>query len=190
MTQSATENSEIRYKIGDVCRIADVQPYVLRYWESEFPLLAPDRSIPGPRTYNAREVELIGQIKRLLYDEGYTIAGAKKRIESEATGSRSRDTIPAFIPLEASPEKSGDRPVEKVARPPDRPPTRRAPSKSSAPAFETLPGMGEPGPIDTVPAIAPVQAPAVAPVAAADPRIARAVAELKEILGLLSRSEP
>ena len=86
MAQTTSENAEVRYKIGDVCRIADVQPYVLRYWESEFPLLAPDRSVPGPRTYSARELDLIGQIKRLLYDEGYTIAGAKKRLESEASG--------------------------------------------------------------------------------------------------------
>ena len=44
-------SGDTRYKIGDVCRIADVQPYVLRYWESEFPVLAPDKSASGPRTY-------------------------------------------------------------------------------------------------------------------------------------------
>ena len=75
-----------RYKIGDVCRIADVQPYVLRYWESEFPVLAPDKTVPGPRTYSPKELKLIEQIKRLLYDEGYTIAGAKKRLEAESGG--------------------------------------------------------------------------------------------------------
>ncbi|MEO8056421.1 MAG: MerR family transcriptional regulator, partial [Acidobacteriota bacterium] len=78
MAETAGSSAETRYKIGDVCRIADVQPYVLRYWESEFPVLAPDKSIPGPRTYTARELKIIEQIKRLLYDEGYTIAGAKK----------------------------------------------------------------------------------------------------------------
>ena len=94
MTPTTSENAEVRYKIGDVCRIADVQPYVLRYWESEFPVLAPDRSVQGPRTYSAREVDLIGRIKRLLYDEGYPIAGAKKRLESEASGVEQHDTNP------------------------------------------------------------------------------------------------
>ena len=131
MTQTTSENAEVRYKIGDVCRIADVQPYVLRYWESEFPLLAPDRSLPGPRTYSARELELIGQIKRLLYDEGYTIAGAKKRLESEAAAARSHDTKPAFIPLDGGTGEKGERaekPPEKTVRPPERP--RRPPVRS------------------------------------------------------------
>ncbi|MEO6325379.1 MAG: MerR family transcriptional regulator, partial [Thermoanaerobaculia bacterium] len=74
---------EVRFKIGEVCRLADVQPYVLRYWESEFPVLAPDRNASGPRSYSARELRIIERIKKLLYDEGYTIAGAKKRLETE-----------------------------------------------------------------------------------------------------------
>src|SRR5437667_7318023 len=75
--------SEPRYKIGEVCRLADVQPYVLRYWESEFPILAPDKTVSGPRTYSARDLKVVERIKQLLYDEGYTIAGAKKRLDSE-----------------------------------------------------------------------------------------------------------
>ena len=72
--------TDTRYKIGDVCRIADVQPYVLRYWESEFPALAPDKSQTGSRTYSVRELRVIEQIKKLLYDEGYRIDGAKRRL--------------------------------------------------------------------------------------------------------------
>ncbi len=174
MTQTPGENSEARYKIGDVCRIADVQPYVLRYWESEFPLLAADRSIPGPRTYSARELELIGQIKRLLYDEGYTIAGAKKRLESEAAGARALDASPA---LDAADAGKVETPSEKAGKPPERPLARRSPSRVSAPVFvETSPASGQTVPVATPPA--------------PDPRIARVVAELKEILALLSRSEP
>ncbi|HSB35698.1 MAG TPA: MerR family transcriptional regulator, partial [Thermoanaerobaculia bacterium] len=90
---------EPRYKIGDVCRIADVQPYVLRYWESEFPSLAPDRAATGPRTYSVRELRVIERIKRLLYDEGYTIAGAKKRLENEALAAVRAD-IAAEPPTE------------------------------------------------------------------------------------------
>src|SRR5688572_30730691 len=81
------------YKIGEVCRMADVQPYVLRYWETEFPPLAPNKSGGGQRLYTQREIDIILRIKELLYSEGFTIAGAKKKLETElsapadATGS-------------------------------------------------------------------------------------------------------
>ncbi|HEY3054787.1 MAG TPA: MerR family transcriptional regulator [Thermoanaerobaculia bacterium] len=71
------------YKIGEVCKIADVQPYVLRYWETEFPSLAPNKSGGGQRLYTRREIDTILRIKQLLYSEGFTIAGAKKKLEGE-----------------------------------------------------------------------------------------------------------
>ncbi|HVR40625.1 MAG TPA: MerR family transcriptional regulator [Thermoanaerobaculia bacterium] len=71
------------YKIGEVCRMADVQPYVLRYWETEFPQLAPNKSGGGQRLYTRREIDTILRIKELLYREGFTIAGAKKKLETE-----------------------------------------------------------------------------------------------------------
>jgi DNA-binding transcriptional MerR regulator len=71
------------YKIGEVCRMADVQPYVLRYWETEFPPLAPNKSGGGQRLYTRREIDIILRIKQLLYSEGFTIAGAKKKLETE-----------------------------------------------------------------------------------------------------------
>jgi DNA-binding transcriptional MerR regulator len=71
------------YKIGEVCRIADVQPYVLRYWETEFPALAPNKSGGGQRLYSQQEVDLVLRIKQLLYTEGFTIAGAKKKLDSD-----------------------------------------------------------------------------------------------------------
>ena len=192
MTQTTSENAEVRYKIGDVCRIADVQPYVLRYWESEFPLLAPDRSLPGPRTYSARELELIGQIKRLLYDEGYTIAGAKKRLESETPGARSHDTNPAFIPADAGKSEKTERTEradkaekssERTVKPPERPPARRVSSKAGSPVFvETAPGAGRTVPVETASAVDPVKG---GMARTPDPRVARVVAELKEILKLL-----
>lgn len=74
---------EKRYKIGDVCKQADVQPYVLRYWETEFPALAPDKTGGGQRTYTQKDVDVILRIKELLYTEGFTIAGAKKKLEAE-----------------------------------------------------------------------------------------------------------
>jgi DNA-binding transcriptional MerR regulator len=71
------------YKIGEVCRLADVQPYVLRYWETEFPQLAPNKSGGGQRLYTKHEIDTILRIKQLLYSEGFTIAGAKKKLETE-----------------------------------------------------------------------------------------------------------
>ncbi len=74
------------YKIGEACKLLDIQPYVLRYWETEFPFLSPGKSKSGQRVYSAKEIELIRRIKALLYDEGYTIAGAKKRLETDLPG--------------------------------------------------------------------------------------------------------
>ena len=82
------------YKIGEVCRIADVQPYVLRYWETEFPSLAPNKSGGGQRLYTRREIDIILRIKQLLYSEGFTIAGAKKKLETELEGG----AVPAPAP--------------------------------------------------------------------------------------------
>ncbi|HEX5854369.1 MAG TPA: MerR family transcriptional regulator [Thermoanaerobaculia bacterium] len=182
MTSTTSENTEVRYKIGDVCRIADVQPYVLRYWESEFPVLAPDRSVPGARTYSARELDLIGRIKRLLYDEGYTIAGAKKRLESEASGALPPDTNPVVTPLEDTRSErpgKGGRPSEKV---PARP---RPSSKAGMPLFvETSLVEGLPAAAGAADGVDPAKAGAGQ---APDPRVARVVAELKEILEILSR---
>lgn len=78
----AAEDSKL-YKIGEVCKLADVQPYVLRYWETEFPQLAPNKSGGGQRLYTRREIDTILRIKELLYREGFTIAGAKKKLETE-----------------------------------------------------------------------------------------------------------
>ena len=82
------------YKIGEVCRLADVQPYVLRYWETEFPQLAPSKSGGGQRLYNQKEVDVILRIKQLLYSEGFTIAGAKKKLETEGSAPASADAPP------------------------------------------------------------------------------------------------
>src|SRR5215470_4468011 len=74
------------FKIGEVCELAGVQAHVLRYWETEFPMLAPQKNRAGQRTYRRRDVEMALRIKELLYDEQYTIAGAKKRLADELRG--------------------------------------------------------------------------------------------------------
>ena len=78
------------YKIGEVCSLTDTQPYVLRFWESEFPQLAPDKSRTGQRVYRPRDVEMILEIKKLLYEEGYTIAGARKKLGMDSESPRSQ----------------------------------------------------------------------------------------------------
>jgi DNA-binding transcriptional MerR regulator len=75
------------FKIGEVCDITGVQAHVLRYWESEFPMLAPQKNRAGQRTYRKRDVEMALRIKELLYEDQYTIAGAKKKLVSEIRGA-------------------------------------------------------------------------------------------------------
>ena len=80
---AATIPQKLFFKIGEVCEIAGVQAHVLRYWETEFPMLAPQKNRAGQRTYRRRDVEMALRIKELLYDEQYTIAGAKKKLATE-----------------------------------------------------------------------------------------------------------
>lgn len=67
------------YKIGEISEIADIEPHVLRYWESEFPFLKPRKNKTGQRIYTRKNLELVLQIKNLLYKEKYTIAGVRKK---------------------------------------------------------------------------------------------------------------
>ena len=69
------------FSIGDVCQLTDLKPHVLRYWESQFRFLNPAKNRSGNRVYQRREIELILLVKHLLYDEKYTIEGARRRIE-------------------------------------------------------------------------------------------------------------
>src|SRR6478672_2593001 len=71
------------FKIGEVCELAGVQAHVLRYWESEFAMLAPQKNRAGQRVYRKRDVEIALRIKELLYEDQYTIAGAKKRLATD-----------------------------------------------------------------------------------------------------------
>ena len=72
------------FKIGEVARLVGVKPYVLRYWESEFSVLRPGKTRSRHRLYRRKDVETLLEIRRLLYAEGYTIAGAKRRLREGA----------------------------------------------------------------------------------------------------------
>jgi DNA-binding transcriptional MerR regulator len=78
------------FKIGEVCELVGVQAHVLRYWESEFPMLQPQKNRAGQRTYRRKDVEMALRIKELLYEEGFTIAGARKKLSGESRGSAAR----------------------------------------------------------------------------------------------------
>lgn len=73
---------KLYFRIGDVARLAGIKPYVLRFWETEFPGLGPKKSGTGQRLYRRKDVELVLEIKRLLYEKRYTIEGARKFLET------------------------------------------------------------------------------------------------------------
>src|SRR5215467_10541301 len=87
MSRSAVPD-KLFFKIGEVCEIAGVEPYVLRFWETEFPNLAPEKARSGHRIYRKKDVEMVLKIKELLYEKGFTIAGARKQLSA-----RSQDRI-------------------------------------------------------------------------------------------------
>jgi DNA-binding transcriptional MerR regulator len=111
------------FKIGEVCELIKVQPHVLRYWESEFPMLAPQKNRAGQRVYRRKDVEMVMRIRDLLYEEKFTIAGAKKKLLDETRAGSGRAPravrepalieeaiepepahIPAAAPVQSSPE--------------------------------------------------------------------------------------
>jgi DNA-binding transcriptional MerR regulator len=75
------------FKIGEVCDLVGVQAHVLRYWETEFPMLSPQKNQSGQRSYRKKDVEIALKIKQLLYKEMFTIAGARKKLQSDARQS-------------------------------------------------------------------------------------------------------
>jgi DNA-binding transcriptional MerR regulator len=122
MARKSSSPKRLYYKIGEACKLLDIQPYVLRYWETEFPDLAPSKSRSGQRVYTEAELGIIRRIKELLYDEGFTIAGAKKRLEMEAGGSPPRRgngdeaEVAAAEPAAAAPEELDTRTAERIER--------------------------------------------------------------------------
>ncbi len=74
--------NKMYYSITEVAALADLKPHILRYWESEFSILRPKKNRAGNRIYRKKDIEIVFQIKRLLYDEGYTIEGAKRRLKA------------------------------------------------------------------------------------------------------------
>lgn len=158
------------YKAAEACRMAEVAPYVLRYWETEFPSLSEGKEKGAARLYTGREVRIISRIRELLYDEGFTVAGAKKRLEAEISEGRFDDGLkPA--PSPAAQKKSS----------PPAPPT----SVSEEPKAAFLGGPGAKAKGKAAPASA-----AASTTRNDFPERKRVVRELREIAKLLERSAP
>jgi DNA-binding transcriptional MerR regulator len=90
---ASTLSEKIYYKIGEVAEVAGVKTSVLRFWESEFPFLNPVKSSSGQRLYSRKEIDLVLQVKHLLYDEKFTIEGVKKRITTKGKALETEDLL-------------------------------------------------------------------------------------------------
>ena len=107
--ETPTIPDRLYFKIGDVARICGLETYVLRFWESQFPQLKPNKSGTGQRLYRRREVELVLEIKRLVYAQGYTLSGARHALDqsSRKSGpSDSRQEKPQIPPSRVSSESA------------------------------------------------------------------------------------
>src|SRR6478735_1507695 len=99
---------KIYFKIGEVCELVGVQAHVLRYWETEFPMLSPQKNKSGQRSYRRRDVEIALRIKQLLYVEMFTIAGAKKKLQSEHRGGAKAKEAAQSRPPVSTPANRAD----------------------------------------------------------------------------------
>src|ERR1700704_98479 len=86
---------KLYFRIGDVARLAGIKPYVLRFWETEFPGLGPKKSGTGHRLYRRKDVEMVLEIKRLLYEKRYTIEGARQWLDDRPKGAAAAAATPA-----------------------------------------------------------------------------------------------
>ena len=170
------------YRPAEACRIAEVAPYVLRYWETEFPALSEGKDKGTAKLYTARDVKIIARIRELLYDEGFTVAGAKKRLEAEVAEGRFDDGLASAPPV--AEQRRAESPAAPAARrvevPPLPPPRKTATlSAPSSPA----PRSAASAKADTVAKLAP------AAVRSAQDFDRRSVLrELKDIVRILERA--
>lgn len=91
---------KLYFRIGEVSRLCRLQAYVLRFWETEFPQLKPIKSSTGQRMYRRKDVDAVLRIKKLLYEEGFTIAGARQQLRSESKAEKNQAPLP--FPVQSS----------------------------------------------------------------------------------------
>jgi DNA-binding transcriptional MerR regulator len=93
---------KLYFRIGEVATLCRLPAYVLRFWESEFPQLKPVKSSTGQRMYRKRDVESVLRIKQLLYEQGFTVSGARQQLRAETKPDKTQGTIP--FPAQSSAE--------------------------------------------------------------------------------------
>jgi DNA-binding transcriptional MerR regulator len=113
------------FRIGEVCDLIKVQPHVLRYWETEFPMLAPQKNRAGQRVYRRKDVEMVLRIRDLLYEEKFTIAGAKKKLLDESRAGSVRARLGEQLALETSEPRPVDEPASPTTDQSTPPQTRQ-----------------------------------------------------------------
>jgi DNA-binding transcriptional MerR regulator len=178
------------YKPAEACKIAEVAPYVLRYWETEFPALSEGKEKAGPRGYTERDVRVIARIRELLYDEGFTVAGAKKRLEAELAEGRFDDGLKAAPPPG---EQRGARKAEPAmpAAPLSQAPA--SPVRPSRPPAPSGPAFGAAKNSAAAPAPSPARSSAAVAVRGNGEEVAaerkRVIRELRDIVRILDRSQ-
>ncbi|HEV8487768.1 MAG TPA: MerR family transcriptional regulator [Blastocatellia bacterium] len=131
---------KIFFRIGEVCELIKVQPHVLRYWETEFPMLTPQKNRAGQRVYRRKDVEMVMRIRDLLYEEKFTIAGAKKKLldEIRSNSPRARASIREPEPVDVTPPQSTPPPAQAAAPVEPAPPAQTGilPGLSTTPAID------------------------------------------------------
>ena len=111
---------KLYYKIREACEIVGVEAHVLRFWETEFPALAPPKTKTGQRIYRPKDIELLLRIRKLLYEDGFTIPGARKQLSAADSPPVSDEDAPAEVPElsrnQAEPETVSDAEVLRRVR--------------------------------------------------------------------------
>ena len=145
--QVALPEDQELFKLNEVCKLANVQPYMLRFWGTEFPQLEAEKSGTGQRLYSRDQVQLILEIRRLLFDEGLTIAGARKKVaamDGEVAKADVKESAPADEPVDKPEAEAADEPAEEPKPEPAKKPAkvktstarRKSPKKSPPPEPE------------------------------------------------------
>ena len=154
---------KLYFRIGEVGRMLDVPAYVLRFWETEFPHLKPNKGGTGQRLYRRRDVDALLEVRRLLYDEGYTIPGARQFLKDRVRSAPPAEVPAGLLPVEpgaaAAKLKEVQRQLQEIARLLDGPvsparvpaaprgphllPKKRNPQDTSPSLFASFPEDGE-----------------------------------------------
>lgn len=156
MSEIAGIPDKASYKISEVCQYTDTQPYVLRFWESEFPQLAPEKERGGQTVYSRADIDLILRIKHLLYEEECTLDAARQRLAAERGKRGGKKHQPAVSSAAAArakaaaPAGAARADKNRATRGAERAPRPRAPERQPAIEFDTVPRERYEGAVDEI----------------------------------------